>query len=71
MNDLQRTSNNLYLKTVTYDPRYIHSRTDPEGGGERGPDPPEKSQNIEPENHKATKPAFNVGPSSASHLNSI
>ena len=39
------------------------------GEGAGGPDPPEKSQNIgflsnirSPENHKATKSAFNVGP---------
>ena len=41
-------------------------------GGTGGPDPPEESQNIgffsntgpDPlKNHKATKPAFNVGPS--------
>ena len=50
------------------------------GGGARGPDPPEKSQNkgflsnTSPdslENHKATKPAFNVGPSSARQRNAI
>ena len=44
------------------------------GGVDRGPEPPEKSQNIgfpsntglDPlKNHKATKPTFNVGPSSA------
>ena len=48
---------------------------DPEGGqGSEPPPPPEKLQNIvflsntapDPlKNHKATKPAFNVGPSSA------
>ena len=46
---------------------------DPEEGG-RGSGPPLKSQNIRflsnmgpdrLENHKVTKPAFNVGPSSA------
>ena len=53
--------------------------TDPEGGqGVRTT--PEKSQNIgflsnagpDPlKNHKATKPAFNVGPSSARQRNAI
>ena len=49
------------------------SYADPEG--DKGPDPPEKSQNIgfhsntgpDPlTNYKATKPAFNVGATSAS-----
>ena len=52
-------------------------------GGSRGAgglDPPEKLQNIgflcntgpDPlKNHKATKPAFNVGPSSARQRNAI
>ena len=44
------------------------------GGGEGGPDPLNNHTNIgflrntgpdPPKNHKATKPAFNVGPSSA------
>ena len=50
------------------------------GGGTGGLDPPEKSQNIgflsntgpDPlKNHKATMPAFNVGPSSARQRNAI
>ena len=51
------------------------------GGGTRGPDPPipEKSQNIgfssntdpDPLKIAATKPAFNVGPSSARQRNAI
>ena len=50
------------------------------GGGTGGPDPPEKSQkyrvsfNTGPDflkNYKATKPAFNVGPSSARQGNAI
>ena len=55
---------------------------DPEGGGARiqTPPPPEKSQKIgflsntgpDPlKNHKATKPAFNVGPPSARQRNAI
>ena len=54
---------------------------DPEGGTV-GPDPPEKSQKYrvflqyytDPDpltNHKATKPEFNVGPSSARQRNTI
>ena len=52
---------------------------DPEGGMASGP-PPEKSQKYRvfsqywsgsPENYKATKPAFNVGPSQAHKLNDI
>ena len=48
------------------------------GGGTGGLDPPEKSHNIgflcntgpDPlKNHKATKPAFNVGPASAHQRN--
>ena len=51
---------------------------DPEGTGDS--DLPEKSQKYRvslqywsgsPENHKATKPAFNVGPSSARQQNAI
>ena len=54
------------------------------GGGEAGvpkSPPPGKSQNTgflrntgppnRPKNHKATKPAFNVGPSSARQRNAI
>ena len=51
------------------------------GGGDRGPDPsPEKSKKIgffsntgvDPlKNHKSTKPAFNIGPSSACKRNAI
>ena len=50
------------------------------GGGTRGLDPPEKSQNIgflnntgpDPlKNHKATKSAFNIGPSTAHMRNAI
>ena len=57
---------------------------DPEGGGggkAPGPPPPEKSKkkieflsNTSPdplENHKAAKPAFNVGPLSARKRNAI
>ena len=54
------------------------SWADPEGrGGAGGPDPPLKNHNIgflsntRPDllkNHKATKPAFNVGPLSARQL---
>ena len=56
---------------------------DPEGGGTGGPDtlpPPENHKNIgflsntgpdPPKIYKATKPAFNVGPSSARQLNAI
>ena len=54
---------------------------DPEGGqGFRTPPPPEKSQNIgflsntgqdDLKNHKAAKPAFNDGPSSARLQNAI
>ena len=56
------------------------SWADPEGRGARGPHPLEKSQNIgfhsnsgpDPlKNHKATKPAFNVGPSSGHQRNAI
>ena len=56
------------------------SCADPEGGGVRGPDPTEKSQNIGflsnscPDHlkiYKATEPAFNVGPSSARQQNTI
>ena len=54
---------------------------DPEGGGTGGPDPPplknhknsgflSKSGPDPLKNHKATKPAFNVGKSSA-HLNGV
>ena len=51
-----------------------------EGRGDRGPDPPYCLKNIgflcktcaDPlKNHKATKPAFNVGPSSALQRNAI
>ena len=53
------------------------SCADPEEGG--GPDPPEKSQNIEfssdtgphPLKIAATKPTFNVGPSPARQRNVI
>ena len=57
-----------------------HGRIQRGGGAAGGPDPPEKSQNIgfpcntgpDPlKNHKATKPAFNVGPSSARQQNAI
>ena len=58
---------------------YIMCRS--RGGGDRGPDPsPEKSKKIgffsntgvDPlKNHKATKPAFNIGPSSARKQNAI
>ena len=50
------------------------------GGGTGGPDPPKKSQKIglhsktgadHLNNHKATKPVFNVGPSSARQRNPI
>ena len=50
------------------------------GGGAWVPDPPEKSQKYRVslqtgpdllKNHKATKPAFNVGPSSARQRNTI
>ena len=51
------------------------------GGGAGGPFPPEKLQknigfhsNFGPDpmkNHKATKPGFNVGPSSARQRNAI
>ena len=54
---------------------------DPEGGGgRRSVPPPEKSQkigflsNTDPDSlkdHKATKPEFNVGPSSARQRNAI
>ena len=55
---------------------------DPEGGGTGGPDPPppEKSQKYRVslqywsrslKNHKDTKPAFTVGPSSARQRNTI
>ena len=56
------------------------SCADPEGRGAGGSDPPGKSQkysgfsNTGPdplENHKATKPAFNVGPSSTRQRNAI
>ena len=42
-------------------------------GGGRGPDPyPLSNTGLDPlENHKATKPAFNVGPSSARQGNAI
>ena len=54
--------------------KWFSSCADPEGatGGPDPPPTPEKSQNIgflsnngpdPPKNHKATKPAFNVGPS--------
>ena len=48
-----------------------HGRIQRGGGGTEGPDPPENSQknrvskqywSRSPDNHKATKPAFNVGP---------
>ena len=54
---------------------------DPEGGGTGGPDPPLKNHKnigflcntgLDPlKNHKATKPAFNVGPSSARQRNIV
>ena len=61
---------------------HVHHGRIQRGGGGRGPDPrpPEKSQkymflsNTGPDplkNHKATKPAFNVGPSSAHQRNAI
>ena len=58
----------------------MEARAGPEGGGGKGSGPPEKSQNKgflrntgpdSLENHKATKPAFNVGPSSARQRNAI
>ena len=61
----------VWQGTLSTDPWL--SWADPEGGA-GGPDPPEKSQkigflsNTGPDllkNHKATKPAFNVGPLSA------
>ena len=59
------------------------SCADPEGGGTGGPDPPRRTQryicieflsNTDPDpikNHKATKPAFKVGPSPARQRNDI
>ena len=56
------------------------SWADPEGGGTGGPDPPENHQNMGvfnnvcPDllnNYKDTKPAFNVGTSSAHQRNAI
>ena len=50
---------------------------DPEGGDRGSGPPPEKSQKYRVPlqywsgNHKATKPAFNVGPSSACQRNAI
>ena len=45
------------------------------GGGAGDTDPPEKSQTFgvsgSPENHKATKPAFNIGPTPAHQRNAI
>ena len=61
----------------------LHTCADPEGGGGGGgvrTPPLEKSQNLEfpfntgPDplkNHKSTKSAFHVGPSSASQRNAI
>ena len=60
---------------------FFCSRADPEGKGGRGSGPPEKSQkligfhsNTGPDplkKHKATKPAFNFGPSLARQSNAI
>ena len=64
------------MKLTLTDSIQSSSCADPEGG--RGSGPPEKSQNIgflsntgqDPlKNHKATKPAFNVWPSSARQRN--
>ena len=45
------------------------------GGGTGDTDPPEKSQTFgvsgSPRNHKATKPAFNIGPAPAHQRNAI
>ena len=66
-------------KTAFGDPCKVRSSRRGTGGPDPPP-PPEKSQNIgflsntgpDPlKNHKATKTAFNVGPSSASQRNAI
>ena len=74
------------MNTTMYDLKYlgpsINACADPEGGqGVRTPPPPPKNhKNIGfpsnngldlLKNHKATEPAFNVGPSSARQRNSI
>ena len=67
----------LLLERGSYGP--LCSCADPEWGG-GSPDPAEKSQKYSVsqqnwsgshENHKTTKPAFNVGPSSARQRNAI
>ena len=61
----------------------LHVRIQRGGGGQGGPDPPPPLKNhkhigflsntgLNPlKNHKATKPAFNIGPSSARQRNAI
>ena len=73
-------NNRGYLGSDKADLHTNNTCADPEGGGAGGPDPPEISKNIgflrntgpnSLQNHKATKPAFNVGPSSARQRNAI
>ena len=49
----------------------VYAWADPEGGGALGPPPHEKSCPDPLKNHKVTKSAFNVGPSSVQQRNVI
>ena len=71
----------MYKASEQVNMRLIYIMCGSRGGGGRGPDTlPEKSKKIgffgntgvvPLKNHKATKPAFNIGPSSARKRNAI
>ena len=74
----RRTTHGITI--TSYWLQAAHTPCADQEGGTGGPDPPEKSQNIgflsntgpdHLKNQKATKPAFNVGPTSARQRNAI
>ena len=70
------------MKSADQDAFFMRGSRGGGGGQESGPPPPKKKNHKKyrvswqywsgsPENHNATKPAFNVGPSSAHQQNAI